>query len=111
MEGQDDRADRPAGVRRLRFDIDYGARSPLWTEGGRRGISLMSLSLSESLRTRLRGWCEDYDANYRWDTGWASEVAQRAFLANGKALLVDVRTELGAGFIVDSPLLEPPTDQ
>lgn len=84
---------------------DYSAPSPLWP------LSVGTNSLvPESLLAELIAWQEDFDANFRYDTGWHSEEAKTRWADASVSLVDQVREALDgkAELIVDLwPLGEP----
>ena len=55
----------------LRLSPDYNADVPLWPASD----DTCSL-VPEPLLTRLTAWQQDFDSNFRWDTGWCSDEAK-----------------------------------
>jgi len=77
---------------------DYGTPSPLWAD------SPDTLDLvPEALTARLIAWEQDFEANFRWDTGWQSYNAKRAWAAMATDLEAELRAALAgkAEVVVD----------
>lgn len=78
----------------LEFWPDYGP-GPLWTDGGK-PVDPRTLGLSELLTERLTRW----NAGYTEDRIPTEADGDAIWLAEGAALLSDVRRELGPTYKV-----------
>lgn len=76
----------------LEFWPDYGG-GPLWADG--RAVDLGSLGLSGPLQRRLEGWNGRYD-----EARLPFAENDEAWLAEGRALLAEVRAELTSYSVV-----------
>lgn len=88
--------------RRVKLMADYGA-FPLWwlnRRGGGPGIHPDALPLSPELKMRLLAWAAVYDQLAQTNYEWPSGQAQAAFIRQGRALLAELREELGDGYEV-----------
>jgi hypothetical protein len=75
--------------RELTFYPEWGAESPVWEAGTM--VWLDQLPLTGGLAWKLESWAADMGAVYREPS---SEAAQEAWLARGKELFEEARTEL-----------------
>ncbi|WP_346619112.1 hypothetical protein [Blastococcus montanus] len=71
---------------------DYGAGSPLWTDGG--NTDPAELGVSAALAARLDEWNELFQEHFHWDGGWRDAGARARFAAEGPRLLRDLQREL-----------------
>lgn len=86
--------------RRVKLMADYGA-FPLWWLNRRSGGPTGDpdeLPLSPELKTRLLAWAAVYDQLARTNYEWPSDHARAVFVQQGRALLADLREELGGGY-------------
>ena len=83
---------------------DYSA-DPLWyrtPEGkGSPMISLDALPLSAELKSQLRAWVRHYEEIAATGGSEPSPAAKTEWIAEGRALLVPLRQELGPGYDVE----------
>ena len=83
---------------------DYLAE-PLWsrsaTGAGACSMSLDGFSLSAELKRRLRDWAARYDALMQTGYEWPDPAYEAVWIADGRALLEAVRTELGPDYDVE----------
>ena len=87
-----------SGPPSVRLSPDYGAPSPLWP------LSDAPDALGpEALLARLVAWQQDFDANFRWDSGWQSNEAKARWAAEAAVLVGDLRMALAgkAELVVD----------
>ena len=82
-----DRPQRPPS--KVRLSPDYNAPSPLWPSS-----DATHALVTESLLARLVAWQEEFDANFRWDSGWQSNKAKFRWAAEAAVLEADLRKAL-----------------
>jgi hypothetical protein len=73
----------------VRLTPDYGAPSPLWPLS-----DATDALVPESLLARLVAWQQDFDSNFRWDSGWQSNEAKFRWAAEAAVLEADLRVAL-----------------
>lgn len=85
---------------KLKLMADYSA-FPLWwlnRHGGGPMVDPDALPLSPESKQRLRAWAAVYDQLAQTGYAWPSSNAQAAFVRQGRALLAELREELGSGY-------------
>jgi hypothetical protein len=92
---------------RLRLACDYGAESPLWAmadDGAM--VALDELPLRDDTRERLASWAARWqelaEPGVVSDAPPANPDALAAFEAEGATLVHELRSELGAGWSIES---------
>jgi len=88
--------DRP--LPEVRLSPDYSAPSPLWPTSDE-----TDSLVPEALLAKLIAWQEEFDDNFRWDTGWQSNEAKLQWAAEADILEADLRVALAgkADLVVD----------
>ena|SRR5215475_1669380 len=72
---------------------EYSADLPLWGDSGT--VAWQLTKFSPQLLDRLAVWQEEFNDNFRWDTGWRSAEIRDRWASQAEDLAADVRAELG----------------
>jgi hypothetical protein len=75
------------------YQAGNDAGLPLWGEEGQ--ISWRDTKFTPELLDRLHTWHEEFEENYRWNSGWGSEHVRARWAAEAGDLAAEVRAELG----------------
>jgi hypothetical protein len=73
---------------------DYSAELPLWGDGFG-NVAWQYTKFSPQLLDRLAAWQQEFDDNFRWNTGWRSTEIRDRWAGQVTELAADVRAELG----------------
>ncbi|WP_130177107.1 hypothetical protein [Cryobacterium sp. SO1] len=79
-------------IRTVRFYPDWPHPWPFWGEEG--AVSAEDLGLSESLQGDLRRWFDEWNATFRYDTGWPTAATGEAWMSVGDDLVIRVQQEV-----------------
>lgn len=78
----------------IELSPDYSAELPLWGAGFG-NLAWQYTKFSPQLLDRLAAWQQEFDDNFRWDTGWRTTEIRDRWAGQAAKLAADVRAELG----------------
>lgn len=98
LSGRGTTAEATARLPEVRLAPDYSAPSPLWPQSDE-----TDTLVPQSLLVKLVAWQRDFDASFRWDSGWNSDEARTRWAADAEHLAAELEAALvgKARLIVD----------